>query len=251
MRCRRSKRSIASRRGRSDSRRRHEKLARARRRDRARRRRLRQIRTAAGGRRQRRGGGRPAPPPRTPPAPPPRCPHPHSPPPVRDRQAPARRATPVPRRAIRAACGETRARRKRIAVPAHTEPSANVLETIGWTPLIRLNKLTLGIRTPLYAKAEFFNPGGSVKERIGLAMIEAAEREGRLRPGGLIVEATSGNTGVGLALAAAVKGYRCIFTIPNKMSQENARLLRALGAAGILTPTAVAPDHPANYIVKC
>jgi cystathionine beta-synthase len=135
-------------------------------------------------------------------------------------------------------------------VPHHTEPYANVLETIGWTPLIRLNRVTRGIRTPVYAKAEFFNPGGSVKDRIGLAMIEAAEREGRLRPGGLIVEATSGNTGVGLAIAAAVKGYRCIFTMPDKMSQEKARLLRALGAEVIITPTAVPPDHPDNYIVK-
>jgi len=135
-------------------------------------------------------------------------------------------------------------------VPAHTRPYANVLETIGWTPLVRLNKLTQGIRTPLYAKAEFFNPGGSVKDRIGVAMIEAAEREGRLRPGGLIVEATSGNTGVGLALAAAVKGYRCVFTMPDKMSQEKARLLRALGAEVIITPTAVPPDHPENYIMK-
>jgi len=135
-------------------------------------------------------------------------------------------------------------------VARHTEPYANVLETIGWTPLIRLNRVTQGIRTPVYAKAEFFNPGGSVKDRIGIAMIEAAEREGRLKPGGLIVEATSGNTGVGLALAAAVKGYRCIFTMPDKMSQEKARLLRALGAEVIITPTAVAPDHPDNYIVK-
>jgi len=102
----------------------------------------------------------------------------------------------------------------------------------------------------VYAKAEYFNPGGSVKDRIGLAMIEAAEREGRLKPGGLIVEATSGNTGVGLALAAAVKGYRCIFTMPDKMSQEKARLLRALGAEVIITPTAVPPDHPENYIMK-
>ncbi len=132
----------------------------------------------------------------------------------------------------------------------HTKPYANVLETIGWTPLIRLNRVTRGIRTPVYAKAEFFNPGGSVKDRIGLAMIEAAEREGRLKPGGLIVEATSGNTGVGLALAAAVKGYRCIFTMPDKMSQEKARLLRALGAEVIITPTAVPPDHPDNYIMK-
>ncbi|HEV8398900.1 MAG TPA: pyridoxal-phosphate dependent enzyme [Gemmatimonadales bacterium] len=132
----------------------------------------------------------------------------------------------------------------------HTKPYADVLETIGWTPLIRLNKVTRGLRTPVYAKAEFFNPGGSVKDRIGLAMIEAAEREGRLKPGGLIVEATSGNTGVGLALAAAVKGYRCIFTMPDKMSQEKARLLRALGAEVIITPTAVPPDHPDNYLMK-
>jgi cystathionine beta-synthase len=132
----------------------------------------------------------------------------------------------------------------------HAKPYTNILQTIGWTPLIRLNRLTQGIRTPLYAKAEFFNPGGSVKDRIGLAMIEAAEREGRLKPGGLIVEATSGNTGIGLALAAAVKGYRCVFTMPDKMSQEKARLLRAFGAEVIITPTAVAPDHPDNYIVK-
>ncbi len=97
-------------------------------------------------------------------------------------------------------------------MPPHTKPYDDVLATIGWTPLIRLNRVTQGIRTPVYGKAEFFNPGGSVKDRIGLAMIEAAEREGRLRPGGVIVEATSGNTGVGLAIAAAVKGYRCIFT---------------------------------------
>ena len=135
-------------------------------------------------------------------------------------------------------------------MPAHERPYGNVLETIGWTPLIRLNRVTQGIRTPVYAKAEFFNPGGSVKDRIGIAMIEAAEREGRLKPGGLIVEATSGNTGVGLALAAAVKGYRCVFTMPDKMSQEKARLLRALGAEVIITPTAVPVDHPENYIVK-
>jgi cystathionine beta-synthase len=135
-------------------------------------------------------------------------------------------------------------------VAQHTKPYNDVLETIGWTPLIRLNRVTRGLRTPVYAKAEFFNPGGSVKDRIGVAMIEAAEREGRLKPGGLIVEATSGNTGVGLAIAAAVKGYRCIFTMPDKMSQEKARLLRALGAEVIITPTAVPPDHPDNYIMK-
>jgi cystathionine beta-synthase len=135
-------------------------------------------------------------------------------------------------------------------MPPHARPYANILETIGWTPLIRLNAVAAGIRTPVYAKAEFFNPGGSVKDRIGLAMIEAAERDGRLKPGGLIVEATSGNTGVGLAIAAAVKGYRCIFTMPDKMSQEKARLLRALGAEVVITPTAVPADHPENYIVK-
>jgi cystathionine beta-synthase len=135
-------------------------------------------------------------------------------------------------------------------VPPHPKPYDSILETIGWTPLIRLHRIASGIRTPVFAKAEFFNPGGSVKDRIGLAMIEAAEREGRLKPGGVIVEATSGNTGLGLALAAAVKGYRCIFTMPDKMSQEKARLLRALGAEVIITPTAVAPDHPDNYIMK-
>ena len=135
-------------------------------------------------------------------------------------------------------------------MPAHERPYPNIVETIGWTPLVRLNRVTQGIRTPVYAKAEFFNPGGSVKDRIGLAMIEAAEREGKLKPGGLVVEATSGNTGVGLAIAAAVKGYRCVFTMPDKMSHEKARLLRALGADVIITPTAVPPDHPENYIMK-
>jgi cystathionine beta-synthase len=138
------------------------------------------------------------------------------------------------------------------AVPGHAprnaRPFGNVLETIGWTPLIRLNRIHDGARTPLYAKAEFFNPGGSVKDRIGLAMIEAAERDGRLRRGGVIVEGTSGNTGVGLAIAAVIKGYRCIFTMPDKMSQEKVRLLKAFGAEVIVTPTAVPPDHPDNYV---
>ncbi len=126
----------------------------------------------------------------------------------------------------------------------------SILDAIGHTPLIRLRRVTQGIRTPLYAKAEQLNPGSSVKDRIGLEMIEAAEREGRLRPGGTIVEATSGNTGVGLAMAAAVKGYRCIFTIPDKMSVEKVRLLRALGAEVIVVPTAVPPDHPEYYVTK-
>ena len=131
----------------------------------------------------------------------------------------------------------------------NAEPYESVLDTIGWTPLIRLNRVVDGARTPVYAKAEFFNPGGSVKDRIGLAMIEAAEREGRLKPGGVVVEGTSGNTGVGLALAAALKGYRCIFTMPDKMSQEKVRLLKAFGADVIITPTAVPPDHPDNYVM--
>ena len=130
----------------------------------------------------------------------------------------------------------------------NAQPYESVLDTIGWTPLIRLHRIVDGARTPLYAKAEFFNPGGSVKDRIGLAMIEAAEREGRLKPGGTIVEGTSGNTGIGLAIAAAIKGYRCIFTMPDKMSQEKVRLLKAFGADVIVTPTAVPPDHPDNYV---
>jgi cystathionine beta-synthase len=133
--------------------------------------------------------------------------------------------------------------------PRNTRPYDNVLETIGWTPLIRLNRITRGVTTPVYAKAEFFNPGGSVKDRIGVPIIERAERAGELKPGGTIVEGTSGNTGVGLAMAAALKGYRCIFTMPDKMSQEKVRLLKAFGAEVIITPTAVPPDHPDHYVV--
>jgi cystathionine beta-synthase len=130
------------------------------------------------------------------------------------------------------------------------EPFDNILEAIGWTPLVRLHRIARGIRTPVYGKAENLNPGGSVKDRIGLAIIEAAEKSGALKPGGVIVEGTSGNTGVGLAIAAAIKGYRCIFTIPDKMSSEKIRLLRAYGAEVIVVPTAVPPDHPEYYIQK-
>jgi cystathionine beta-synthase len=136
-----------------------------------------------------------------------------------------------------------------MSIKRNERPYDNVLETIGWTPLIRLNRLTRGIRTPVYGKADFFNPGGSVKDRIGLPIIEAAERSGKLKPGGTIVEGTSGNTGVGLAIAAALRGYKCIFTLPDKMSQEKVRLLKAFGAEVIVTPTAVAPDHPDNYVM--
>ena len=128
-------------------------------------------------------------------------------------------------------------------------PYDSVLDTIGWTPLIRLSRITRGVRTQILVKAEFFNPGGSVKDRIGLPIIEQAERDGSLKPGGIIVEATSGNTGIGLAIAAALRGYRCIFTMPDKMSQEKVRLLRAFGAEVIVTPTAVPPDHPDHYLM--
>jgi cystathionine beta-synthase len=128
-------------------------------------------------------------------------------------------------------------------------PYASVIDTIGWTPLIRLNSVTRGLRTPVYAKAEFFNPGGSVKDRIAVPIIEKAERDGTLKPGGTIVEGTSGNTGVALAIAAALRGYKCIFTMPDKMSQEKVRLLKAFGAEVIVTPTAVPPDHPDSYVM--
>ena len=134
--------------------------------------------------------------------------------------------------------------------PPHLTPYDNVLDTIGWTPLIRLGRVGAGVRTPVYGKAEYANPGGSVKDRIGLAIIEDAERRGELKAGGTIVEGTSGNTGVGLAVAAALKGYRCIFTMPDKMSQEKVRLLKAYGAEVVITPTAVPPDHPDNYVMK-
>ncbi|MDZ4673685.1 MAG: pyridoxal-phosphate dependent enzyme [Gemmatimonadota bacterium] len=126
----------------------------------------------------------------------------------------------------------------------------SVLDTVGNTPLIRLARVGAGIRSPVYGKAEYANPGGSVKDRIGLAIIEAAERAGTLLPGGTIVEGTSGNTGVGLAMAAAIKGYHCIFTMPDKMSQEKVRLLKAYGAEVVITPTAVPPDHPDHYVMK-
>jgi cystathionine beta-synthase len=123
----------------------------------------------------------------------------------------------------------------------------NALELVGNTPIVRLEKLSREAGADLLAKLEYLNPGGSVKDRIGLALIEAAERDGRLRPGGTIVEPTSGNTGVGLAIAAAQKGYRCIFVMPDKMSQEKISMLRAYGAEVVITPTAVEPDSPESY----
>jgi cystathionine beta-synthase len=124
----------------------------------------------------------------------------------------------------------------------------NILETIGRTPLVRLNQVVFGkVAANVYAKVEFFNPAGSIKDRIGLAIIEEAEKEGRLHAGGTIVEATSGNTGAGLALAASVKGYKCVFVMPDKMSEEKVRFLRAFGARVVITPTAVAPEDPRSY----
>jgi cystathionine beta-synthase len=123
----------------------------------------------------------------------------------------------------------------------------SVLELVGATPIVRLEKLSPLGGAQILAKLEYLNPGGSVKDRIGLPMIEAAEREGKLKPGGTIVEPTSGNTGVGLAIAAAIKGYRCIFVMPDKMSQEKIALLRAYGAEVVITPTAVEHDSPESY----
>ena len=122
-----------------------------------------------------------------------------------------------------------------------------ILETIGNTPLVRLRKLARDCAGPVLAKMENFNPGGSVKDRIGLAMIEAAERDGRLKPGGTIVECTSGNTGLGLAMAAAIKGYRAVLCMPDKVSSEKVNLLKAFGAEVMLSPTAVVPDSPESY----
>ncbi|HEX5948695.1 MAG TPA: pyridoxal-phosphate dependent enzyme, partial [Actinomycetota bacterium] len=121
------------------------------------------------------------------------------------------------------------------------------LDAVGHTPLVRLRRVADGVSGTVLAKLEMLNPGGSVKDRIGLRMIEAAEREGHLKPGGTIVEPTSGNTGHGLAIAAAIRGYRCIFVMPDKMSQEKVALLRAYGAEVIITPTAVAPESPESY----
>ena len=132
----------------------------------------------------------------------------------------------------------------------HPRPYNNITEVVGATPLVRLNSVARNVPGTIYVKCEFMNPGGSVKDRIGLAMVEAAEREGTLKPGGVIVEATSGNTGLALAMVAAIRGYRCIFTMPDKMSQEKVKLLRAFGAEVVIVPTAVSPDHPEHYINK-
>jgi cystathionine beta-synthase len=122
-----------------------------------------------------------------------------------------------------------------------------ILQSIGYTPLVRLCRMAEGLKASVYVKLESQNPGGSVKDRVGLAMIAEAERRGWLRPGGTIIEATAGNTGVGLAMVAAVRGYRSIFVLPDKMSNEKIALLKAYGAEVVITPTSVAPDSPDSY----
>ncbi|GAB3305512.1 hypothetical protein GCM10027348_35170 [Hymenobacter tenuis] len=123
----------------------------------------------------------------------------------------------------------------------------NIVEAIGNTPLVKLNKVTDGIKGTVLAKVEYFNPGNSVKDRMALKMVEDAEKAGLLKPGGTIIEGTSGNTGMGLALAAIAKGYKCIFTMSDKQSKEKQDILRAVGAEVIVCPTNVAPDDPRSY----
>jgi cystathionine beta-synthase len=132
-------------------------------------------------------------------------------------------------------------------VPEGVRYHESVIETVGRTPLVRLRAVARHCPPPVLAKLEFFNPGGSVKDRIGLSMVEAAEREGKLKPGGTIVECTSGNTGLGLAMVAAVRGYRAVFCMPDKVSSEKVNLLKAFGAEVLLSPTAVAPESPDSY----
>ena len=122
----------------------------------------------------------------------------------------------------------------------------SILDTVGNTPIVKLNKVIKNSPHQFYAKVEYFNPGGSIKDRVAIAMIEEAEKRGDLKPGGTIVEATSGNTGVGLGLVAAVKGYKCIFVMPQKMSDEKRAILRAYGAQVVITPM-VEPDHPMSH----
>jgi cystathionine beta-synthase len=123
----------------------------------------------------------------------------------------------------------------------------NILEAIGRTPLVKLNRINQGLKPQMYVKADYINPGGSVKDRIGITMIDDAEKRGLLKPGGTIIEGTSGNTGMGLALVAAVRGYKMVFTITDKQSKEKVDLLKALGAEVIVCPTAVEPEDPRSY----
>jgi cystathionine beta-synthase len=133
------------------------------------------------------------------------------------------------------------------ATDAQTEIKESILDTIGETPVVRLSRIAAGVTPQLVAKLELFNPGGSIKDRVALRLVEAAERDGRLLPGGTIVEPTSGNTGTGLAIAARLKGYRVIAVMPDKMSREKIDLLRAYGAEVVIAPTDVPPDSPQSY----
>src|SRR3989441_10662450 len=128
------------------------------------------------------------------------------------------------------------------------EVFGSILELVGNTPIVRLNKISKDVSSTLLVKMESLNPGGSVKDRVGISMLEDAEKKGLLTPGATIIEPTSGNTGMGLAMWAAVKGYKMIFTMPDKMSEEKRNLLRAFGAEIVITPTAVPHDSPENYI---
>jgi cystathionine beta-synthase len=132
-----------------------------------------------------------------------------------------------------------------MAAPADIKSS--ILDTVGETPLVRLSRIAAGLTPQVVAKVEYFNPGGSIKDRVAMRMVEAAEADGRLKPGGTIIEPTSGNTGTGLAIAARIKGYRVIAVMPDKMSKEKIDLLRAYGAEVVVTPTDVAPDSPQAY----
>src|SRR5437868_7778945 len=123
----------------------------------------------------------------------------------------------------------------------------SILETIGNTPLIKLNKITKDLPCTVLAKVEYFNPGNSIKDRMALKMVEAAEEAGKLKPGGTIIEGTSGNTGMGLAIAACVKGYKCVFATTDKQSKEKVDILKAVGAEVIVCPTNVEPEDPRSY----
>ena len=125
-----------------------------------------------------------------------------------------------------------------------SEIKDSILDTIGETPLVRLSRIGAGLKPQIVAKLELFNPGGSIKDRVAIRLVEAAEKDGRLKPGGTIVEPTSGNTGTGLAIAARLKGYRVIAVMPDKMSKEKIDLLRAYGAEVVVAPTDVPPDSP-------
>src|SRR6476646_7057270 len=138
-------------------------------------------------------------------------------------------------------------RTMRALADTHLDVKDSILDAIGGTPLVRLSRLGAGLTPQIVAKVESMNPGGSIKDRIAVALIEAAERDGKLKPGGTIVEPTSGNTGTGLAIAARLKGYRVIAVMPDKMSKEKIDLLRAYGAEVVVAPTAVAPESPESY----